>query len=356
MKKIIKSISIATLLIVVIGSCKKGTDNNQSMQIEEKFFETTAKTKPVVKKLVQYIHDTKKFGNIETFVKKYGYPNWDRAIIKSKSSATYSIESNETEEYVLAPTVNANGENLLGFIAAEVTTSTVVCTAYLGSDYKGFAYESSNPSGVSAENIVNVMMSLEHDLYGISTFRITDPLLQSFNAIQNGEVPLVSIEEGSNLNLGSGCVYRKVINIVDGQMTDLTTWSPLYCTIDQLANFSGNVNTNNSENGYDNYQVISLGSSSNFLSEEEVEQELYEIELFARQKHIEKACDATPDDGKNGPDGTLCEDGLGKCRKNRKCKHVTTLTYFTDFSRNEVKNTIELLENSSNIRFTYSIN
>ncbi len=354
MKKVISMFALVAILgTTVFISCKKGVGNDQNAEVSAKFFKTTAQTKPAVKKLVQYIQQTNKFGDIEKFVKKYGYPNWDKSIVMKKGNVAAREEGEE--DYVLAPTVDANSDNdLLGFIASEVSSTTVVCTAYLGTDYKAFAYQSTNPSSVSAEDIVNVMLSLEQDLKGVSAFKITDPLLESFNAIQNGKVPLVQLDDANSSNLGSGCVYKKVINIVDGQQTDLTTWTPLYCTVDQLANFSSttNFNTSNTDRGYENYQIERL-TNGHFITNEQAQTELDATNSMGGYYGY-FACIA------NRRWGIMCANQFnGKCRKAKSCKAVTQL-YQDDGddsqSPDEMRAVIKTVEQDNSVRFIYNLN
>jgi hypothetical protein len=221
-------------MLMGFGGCKKESiQNAKNIALAEKFYAVTDKTKPVVKRVIEQIKQSGRYADLEAYVTKYGYPNWDKAITKPKK--TFSIEnvSGGENDGLFIPTVFLNSNKVDGFIAVSIVGGVINFASYLDTDYKKFPYESSNASGITAENVVGILLALENTTFGYEKFGVNDPQLSFYRTQQlnsNGEIPLLQINAHIDPLVGETCYWECwVWDDGRGHITQLTNWVALFC-------------------------------------------------------------------------------------------------------------------------------
>jgi hypothetical protein len=233
MKKLTIMFAFVAIVMGFAGCKKESIQNAKNNALTEKFYAITDKTKPVVKRVIEQIKQSGRYTDLEAYVTKYGYPNWDRAIIKPKK--TFSIEnvSGSENDGLFIPTVFLNSSKVDGFIAVSIVGGVINFASYLDTDYKKFPYESSNASGISAENVVGILLALENTTFGYEKFGVNDPQLSFYRTQQpnsNGEIPLLQINAHIDPLVGETCYWECwVWDDGRGHITQLTNWVALFC-------------------------------------------------------------------------------------------------------------------------------
>ncbi|MBS4043792.1 MAG: hypothetical protein KGZ59_08245 [Chitinophagaceae bacterium] len=223
MKKIL-NILVITFLVFINNSCKKNNIDivDNTSVVYNKFYATTENTKPVVKKVIEQIKQSRRYNDLEKFVTKYGFPKWDKALSHTKNEIQLDDDSSAAEEYVIIPTVIENDNKVNGFIAVETTINGINFQTFLGTDYKRFPYESTTNSEATAELMVGILLALENETFGYEKFSITDTQLSFYRAPQNsGDIALLEIKPEETTIVGETCYYEQYW-WVDGQ-----NWTPI---------------------------------------------------------------------------------------------------------------------------------
>ena len=237
-------------MLIGINSCKKGLNDKQAQTnaaLMTKFYATTQKTKPATKRLIEYIKNNDKLGNLDAFVKKYGFPIWDKAIVMPQSN--FAARGENEDDFIVVPTILEDDYKVNGFIAAEINENITRLKTYLDIDYKQIPYKNTTTvAGVTAEDFVGLLMELWQEVYGKDRFKMIDPLLnfagintineKMYLHIGGGTPPLQKGIFYSDPLPRDGCTYTCQGQEDDnGNWVQITPWTLLKCpenTVNQL--------------------------------------------------------------------------------------------------------------------------
>ncbi len=245
MKKISILISIVTLIIFFNG-CKKNEQNYQSMitKVSSKdFYKISPNTNQIISKAVSLIEKSSRYENLTDYVKKFGFPNWDKSIVQNKNYNTYSRNQGDFNSYLLVPTIKPNESKITGFIAVELNGDSIKFSSKLISNYKQYPYESNNASGITAELILSCYLTLEKEVFDCTKFIVKDNQLSMFKS-NNLNEGIAYLELGGNPLITTNarqiiCIWERWVYSTYHGDNPLTNWEPIVCWLEGVGALSG---------------------------------------------------------------------------------------------------------------------
>jgi hypothetical protein len=248
MKKIVNIIAIIAIFAVLNG-CKKENSNTEVKSetiTKEMFYKIEPNANKIIQKVVNFIKNTDRYQDLNEYVKKFGYPNWNKAIIQAKTSnvITEDVNNNPLDYYLIVPTILPNQAKITGFIAIDIVGNLVQFSTKLASNYKNYPYESANISGVTAEDILSCYLVLEKQVFEMNKFLVSDELLAFYKVHDNTKglyyLQLGSDESGTIENDRICYWERWVYSTANGDIP-LSDWVPIFCWKNSIINLAGSL-------------------------------------------------------------------------------------------------------------------
>ncbi|MFY7883721.1 MAG: hypothetical protein ACOVOV_02615 [Dolichospermum sp.] len=171
----LKAFLLLVASVVIFYACRKHDLQENINQVQKRdFFEISASTDPLVKKVANYLQQ-QPIGTINYFVANGGYPIWEKAVTSSNYNFIYDNPQTEsTNDIVIIPLVLSNNANVNAFLKAEINADTVVVNLFKGKDYKKLGYGKITDNSFTAEKMVHNLMLLNFLVNGYKLYNVTD--------------------------------------------------------------------------------------------------------------------------------------------------------------------------------------
>lgn len=182
-------------------------------EITQQFFNVPANAPSAIKRIVKEMklrNTQNEF--IPLFVKRYGYPVWDKPLISTgsnnagttqafRNTATNSMGEDDSDTLVVLPLSIENSSYVNSFVTARLDSS-IVLNLYRGSDYSTYTYAETQGTQINADKAASQIMYLNYYVYGHTTFTTTDVHLFSDGQPYTGQIPKVlKLEPEAEANL-----------------------------------------------------------------------------------------------------------------------------------------------------------
>lgn len=212
MKQTIRSLPKARLLTACLllfslffihQSCTKiNTDVSGKLvltdaEVAQKFFNMPANAPVAIRRAVDEMKkrnsQSKEF--VKAFVKKNGYPIWDKATVAAGTSITTKINSSsatqEGDTLVVVPVLQDSSNVVKSFI--NITLNGEVSLAfYRGSDYSAYSYDDVPEDSINADKAAIQIMWLNYKVFGATKFIVNDDkLFMDGAAVYTGPHPRI---------------------------------------------------------------------------------------------------------------------------------------------------------------------
>jgi hypothetical protein len=192
---------ICSFLIVHQSCTKINTDASAKLaftdaEVTQKFFALPANASLAVKRAaaeMQKRNATSEF--VAAFVKKNGYPLWDKAtVVAGTGIATKANSSSATQEgdtLVVVPVLQDSSSTVKSFI--NITLSGEVSLAfYRGGDYSVYSYDDVPEDSINADKAAIQIMWLNYKVFGATKFIVNDDkLFMDGAAVYTGPHPRI---------------------------------------------------------------------------------------------------------------------------------------------------------------------
>ncbi len=187
-KKIYELILLSFTCSLLYISCKKlnvstEISPNTSSQVND-FFKTLPNTSPAVLRIIENIKDrNNKKEFVNNFGSRNGYPIWNKILqttkkrIEPNNYQNNVSGGNSTDTIIFIPLLLPNDSVVNGYIKA-VLNDSIMLSFSLAKDYKNYDF-SLNNSQSDATNFAYLNMQLNSLVFGINSYKITDPRLFS---------------------------------------------------------------------------------------------------------------------------------------------------------------------------------
>jgi hypothetical protein len=211
-RKFIKRGSLFPLFILVItasvftlNGCKK-SDTKETTTIEEppskeviRFFTLPANAPDQVKAIADNIKsDDKKHYFLEDFIRKVGYPRWDKVKAAFSGGSTERM-GNENGDVLYVPFVKGNEDFVNSVLAVKMTTDDTVYSLLRSKKYKSFGFDSSDHSRWNAWDVFNFFAGFDNYVFGHTRFLVKDTAL--FKA-STSPYSMVTLKNNNGANVG----------------------------------------------------------------------------------------------------------------------------------------------------------
>ncbi|MBS1509939.1 MAG: hypothetical protein JST86_03810 [Bacteroidetes bacterium] len=182
-------------------------------------------------------HSTKEF--IEDFVKKEGFPVWNKALITSGGSGNGSViaakGSTTTTVTVIIPLVEEGANYVHGYLCAKETGDLVDVQLHRNSDYLKLPYSGSKGDdgiATTAETYATRMMQLDNLVFGYEKFEVKDRQLFSGGKANSGKDSMqrfVELKPAANGNTSSIASVNSYVYTTCVTITTITYSVSHYC-------------------------------------------------------------------------------------------------------------------------------
>ncbi len=206
-----KALLLLVIIFLIFGctKMKSNSDELSSLNIgnSKEFFKIPPSTDPLVLRVINDIkirNEKKEFVN--DFASKYGYPVWDKVIIKvSKNNAqSFANNLNENDTTLLIPFALVNQNKVNGFIRANLSDS-IMLSFSLAQDYKNYTFSNSTTQTTASQFALQVMI-LNKLVFGVNEYTILDPRLFSTDTLHHKTKKITLLNPApQNSLLSSSC-------------------------------------------------------------------------------------------------------------------------------------------------------
>ncbi len=172
-------------------SCKKAENAEAKETVDltvQKFFQKSEICETPVKRLALDLkakYNTKE--SIEKLTKDFGYPIWEKSVIKINKTNTLARTSTETDTVVLVPFIQPNQNTIKTYLEAHLT-STIVTNFHVDNNYSNHAYGLLSSITPNAEKFAMEFMLLDRRVFGSTKFFIMDTALFKKSLRANNQI------------------------------------------------------------------------------------------------------------------------------------------------------------------------
>ncbi|MFZ4769698.1 MAG: hypothetical protein ACOYLO_05915 [Ferruginibacter sp.] len=166
---------------------------------------------------------------INSFAVKYGYPVWDKAVIKTELRDNYDAKNiqntivNGNDTLIYIPLVLENMENVNGYILADISDS-IYLSLHLSEYYKAYPFGTpTSTDSITAEKFALQIMSLDKNVFGYNEFVITDKRLFNYEGRDTSTFTTSIKFSDSDINQISGKLYSSTNNLYHTVCVFITT-------------------------------------------------------------------------------------------------------------------------------------
>jgi hypothetical protein len=166
-------------------------------EVTQRFFNMPANTPVAVRRAVDEMkkRNSQSTDFVKTFVKKNGYPLWDKATVAAgtgtatKSNSSSAIQEGDT--LVVIPVLQDSSSVVKSFI--NITLNGEVSLAfYRGGDYSVYSYDDVPEDSINADKAAIQMMWLNYKVFGATKFIVNDDkLFMDGAAVYTGPHPRI---------------------------------------------------------------------------------------------------------------------------------------------------------------------
>lgn len=174
---------LAVGFLFFFTGCKKGDIYLEKPLVStvEKFFELPTNVDVAVKKVAaEFYRQNQMTGFLVSFIKKYGYPQWDKAVISYGKQHAESFTTNsfdeETDTIVKVPFLLPDSNLVGAFTVASVNNSTRLFL-YRANDYDRHRYGDVNATTLTADRIILQLLIFNEAIFGHRKYVTTDTSL-----------------------------------------------------------------------------------------------------------------------------------------------------------------------------------
>ncbi|MFN8247452.1 MAG: DUF3289 family protein [Ferruginibacter sp.] len=174
---------IPFLLLLLLFSCKK-TDTGTIESNTGKFFNIKRNVSfETLRCIAELKRQNEITGFIEDLVKQSGFAYWDKALVNRKAvSNASSFSSSQVQggdTLVFIPLVKENENYVDGFLFFRIN-GAIEAHLYRANDYDKFAYGELTANELKAENVAEMLLALDKEIFGQRKFDLTDKNLFQF--------------------------------------------------------------------------------------------------------------------------------------------------------------------------------
>lgn len=186
------------LLIIFIG-CKKidlGTieKTQATINVYKRFFNESTNNNPIVLKILKSLKEQYTTDDVKSISAKYGYPVWNKAILKVEQleeSSLQSNNSNSVDTFAIIPLVLDNSYIVSSYFKVHIN-GNVSLSFFDNSEYKNFTFENNNAAYTADMAAMQTMLLTKH-VFGTKKFTIKDHRLFSNDQAYNTSRPDINI-------------------------------------------------------------------------------------------------------------------------------------------------------------------
>ena len=180
------------VIILVISSCKKNdtiVNPNQlsEKQIIEQFTTVPKGSNPILQRIADKLKQKEnQTPFLSTLGQRAGLPIWTACDIKKRATNSVAKGVDNSYNIVFVPLAIPNTQNVDGFLACKVSTTSVEIIPFEDKDYALYGF--GKPNGqVDAEEVVTQSIILEYKAFGHTKYRTGDSRL--FNPPNHNGIP-----------------------------------------------------------------------------------------------------------------------------------------------------------------------
>lgn len=180
--------SFISIFTFSIQSCKKSETADVETLLNEKgkidlnnFFSNSTNVSPVVESIILFLKKQASTVSLAGKVQKVGTPLWRSPLILNAPNQAFLPSSNNGDtsnlklNHVFVPIVIPGTTEVEGALACMVDGDSITVRFLNEKEYKRYGFDSAKPD--NAANLTNLMMYLQHKLFGTNRFLINDARL-----------------------------------------------------------------------------------------------------------------------------------------------------------------------------------
>jgi hypothetical protein len=193
------------ICLIYSNSCKKPDVSPEpapeTLKEENNFFTLPANASIEIKTIAASIkkHDNKNHF-LEDFIKRVGYPRWDKAKITVSNTASTKgrMGNGEEGEMVYVPFVKDSDNYVNSVLAVKIEPSDTIFRMVYANRYKLFGYDTTDQTKWNARNIFHLFTAFDNKVFGHTKFLIKDSSL--FEPFKDSSKLVLTLMDGLTQN------------------------------------------------------------------------------------------------------------------------------------------------------------
>jgi hypothetical protein len=206
---------------VILNGCKK-SDVKEAPPLEQpakentRFFTLPVDASPQIKAIANGVKvHNKKYHFLEDFIKKVGYPRWDKAKLINFSNSTVSgrMGTEQSVELVYVPFVKDSQAFVNSVLAVQMNNADTTYRMLHATQYKKFGSDTADHSNWNKRDVFRLFTAFDNSVFGHTKFLIKDTSL--FKTANGFSTCLATLTTVHNENPGGRNATNRMTTMIE---------------------------------------------------------------------------------------------------------------------------------------------